>query len=159
MDPVAQRIIEAVFMTFFAAAVAYWFARPKDRATIRSLNANANRDNAEAVALTSEQLVEALKRVEKYEERIDELEKANAEKTKQISSLQEAGKRDHAEIRILRIQQRENMAEIVGLRNTVGDLRTGVRILTTQIVDELHAQPKWSPTRVGDREKQGEDNE
>lgn len=147
MDPVAQRIIEAVVMTFAAAAVAYWFARPKDRATIRSLNANANKDNAEAVAITSEQLVEALKRVEKYEQRIDELEKANAEKTKQISSLQEAGKRDHAEIRILRIQQRENMAEIVGLRNTVGDLRTGVRILTTQIVDELHAEPKWTLQR------------
>lgn len=134
-------------MTFAAAAVAYWFARPKDRATIRSLNANANKDNAEAVAITSEQLVEALKRVEKYEQRIDELERLDEEKTQQILALQEAGKKDHAEIRILRIQQRENMAEIVGLRNTVGDLRTGVRILTTQIVDELHAEPKWTLQR------------
>jgi len=151
MDPTLQRLLEGVFMTFAAAAIAYHFARPKDRAQIGSLNAGANRDNAEAVKLTSAQLVEALNKVETYTTRIDDLERQNEEKTAKIEALEIARKEDHAEIRILRIQQRENMAEIVGLRDTVSDLRTGARILTAQIIEELHAEPKWSPDKNEDK--------
>lgn len=146
----SQRILEALLMTLIAGAIASFFARPKDRAQIRSFEASANRDNAQAVKLTSDQLVEALKEIHDLKERSENLERLDEEKTQKIAALETARKEDHAEIRILRIQQRENMAEIVGLRDTVSDLRTGVRILTDQIVDELHAQPKWTPSDLGD---------
>lgn len=150
ISPALQRILEALLMTFAAALIATHFARPKDKAQIRSFDASANLNNAQAVKLTSDQLFEALEKIEKYSERIDELERLDADKTAKILALETARKEDHAEIRILRIQQRENMAEIVRLREQVSDLRTGARILTTQIIEELHAQPKWSPDRLSD---------
>ena len=158
-DETAQRIIEALLMTLAAAAIAYFFARPKDRAQIRSFDASANLNNAQAVKITTEQLVYALAKIEDQSAQIEQLQKSDADKSDKIAKLETARKEDHAEIRILRIQQRENMAEIVGLRDTVSDLRTGVRILTTQIVEDLHAQPKWSPTKIGDREIEETDNE
>jgi chromosome segregation ATPase len=166
LSTITQRAIEALIMTLIASGIAAFFARPRDRAQARSFNASANRDNATAVQITTAQLVEALEkiedqsaRIETQSARIEELEANDSDKSKKIEALETARKEDHAEIRILRIQQRENMAEIVGLRDTVSDLMTGVRILTSQIVDELHAQPKWSPSQLVDHDTEGDTDE